>query len=483
MLKRNIAIGSNRKIQFILVSVILLIIISPILAASAASAEEVVEIVVKQGDCLIRIGEVFLEDPRQWREVARINNLRNPHLIHPNQILVIPVSLLRGIPGDGVVTLVQGDVRMQASDSQEWVPLHLHDRIKEGSKIQTGDKSAVEIVFENGISCFQKLDTVTGLLKMRRKGDSYEQRLSVQRGRIITKILRATGREPRFEIETPSAVCAARGTVFRTSVDPFDTARYEVLEGETEVQAMMLKALVSEGEGTIVRKGEPPTKPRKLLPPPNLRKQDMPVKKLPFRLMFDPVEGAVSYRISLTRDRDGKKILYEVVVSQNENIEIRDLEDGTYYLNTVSIDEMGLEGLPSEPEEFHVRLNPLPPFVNLPVNGAEYQGRSIQCNWLAVNEVTAYQIQVAQNYDFHHIVDEAAVSGVAYKTRELDYGIYYLRIRSVTGDGYEGRWSDPIAFTLAPPPPVPAPEPVREGSFAVFLGVVAALGLIFSLLP
>jgi len=51
-----------------------------------------------------------------------------------------------------VVEFVQGDVTIQARDGQEWASLLLHDQVKEGSKIRTGDQSAVEIVFENGSS-------------------------------------------------------------------------------------------------------------------------------------------------------------------------------------------------------------------------------------------------------------------------------------------------------------------------------------------
>jgi hypothetical protein len=549
--------------QNILLRLLLAIISSLFLVCSAAFAEEVVEVAVSKGDCLIKIAEEHLDDPAQWGEVARINHLKNADLIYPGQTIVIPVRLLRGIPGDGVVTWIQGDVTLKARDSQEWVPLHLHDRIREGSKIRTGDQSAVEIVFENGTSCLQKADTIAGFLKIRQKGDLYEQRLSIQRGRTVTKILKATGREPRFEIETPSTVCAARGTMFRTSVDSADAARFEVLEGKTEVAAMRKKVMVLEGEGTIVRMGEPPAEPKKLLPPPQLKKEDMPFRKLPIRLKFIPVERAVSYRIWITGDREGKDTVYENIVAPDEHPEVRGLDDGSYFLHALSIDEIGLEGIPAAPDEIRIRVNPLPPFINSPVTNQEYREKSMQCSWLSVQDAVAYHIQIARDDTFQHIIDETpAVSETVYRTRELDYGRYYFRIRSVAGDGYEGGWSDAISFAIVPPPPAPAldtpgvdknaihirwqdlgqqvsyhfqlsrdpdfsavlierrlekPEiviekpadpgryyirvssidskgyegsfskpqsfVVKEGSVALFIGVAAALGLIFSLLP
>jgi len=49
--------------------------------------EEVVEIVVEEGDYLIKLGEEYLEDPHRWKEVARINHLKNPDLIYPIRLL------------------------------------------------------------------------------------------------------------------------------------------------------------------------------------------------------------------------------------------------------------------------------------------------------------------------------------------------------------------------------------------------------------
>ncbi len=460
MMKRNVAIGSYQKIQFILLSVILLIIASPILAVSAAFCEEVVEITVAEGDYLIKIAEEYLEYPHQWREVARINRLKNPDLIHPHQTIVIPVRLLRGIPSDGVVAFVKGDVMIQAKGTEEWIPLLLQDTVKEGSKVKTVDKCAVEIVFNDGFSCFQKSNTVVEFLEVRKKGSTYEERLSLQIGKIITRIRKATGRESQLEIDTPSEVCAARGTIFRTSVDSRGDTRSEVLEGKAEINAMKQKQVVSEGEGTLVRKGEPPLKPRKLLPSPKVRLGNMPYNKLPLRFAFDPVEGAVSYRIWITRDRDGKDVLFENVVKPNETVEIQDLEDGTYFLHALSIDEIALEGLPSKPEEIHVRVNPLPPFISLPVSSAEYREKSLQCDWLTVKDAVAYQVQVSQDDAFHQIVDErSTIAGNDFKTRELDYGNYYFRIRSVAEDGYAGAWSDAIYFSVVPPPSTPSVEP------------------------
>jgi hypothetical protein len=50
------------------------------------------------------------------------------------------------------------------------------------------------------------------------------------------------------------------------------------------------------------------------------------------------------------------------------------------------------------------------------------------------------------------------MDAVSHDQTFADFGSYYFRIRSLAPDGYEGIWSDAIAFTLVPPPPSPPLE-------------------------
>lgn len=77
-------------------------------------------------------------------------------------------------------------------------------------------------------------------------------------GRVITHIRKATGREPRFRIGTPSAVASVRGTDFRVSHDAMGNARIEVLTGSVDTKGKHRRVRLDEGEGTLVEKGETP---------------------------------------------------------------------------------------------------------------------------------------------------------------------------------------------------------------------------------
>jgi hypothetical protein len=425
----------------------------PALYADAYS-EPTVNITILKSDSLINICKEYLEHPGKWREIAGINRLKNPDLIHPGQVILIPVSLLKGVPADGIVSFIKGMADVQPQGSKEWKYLSINERVKEGSKIRTDDQSAVEITFEDGNSFLQSANTTLGLSTARKtKANLARYKLFLDIGKTITKIKSATGRESRFEIETPSSVCAVRGTVFRTSVDADDATRSEVLQGIVDVSAMSRKVKVNEGEGTLVKKGEPPLSPKKLLSPPEITNLLPIYKNIPLRFELRHLEGAVSYRALLSKDIDFKDIVMEKTLDPGEPFMVLDINDGTYFLQVRAIDALGLEGLPSDTSVIKIRTNPLPPVIESPPGGPVFKDGSVTLKWLKVNDAVRYQVQIAEDKDFNKIaVNETDIKDTRIKIQDLDIRIYYFRVRSVAADNYQGEWSDILSFSS---PPVP----------------------------
>jgi hypothetical protein len=415
-----------------------------------ADKEQTVDILVQRGDTLINICEKYLEIPSKWREIARINKLDNPDLIYPGTKLSIPERLLKAVSSEGIASFVKGNVQHQPKGSDTWIPLRLNDRVKEGSTIKTGDESGVEIVFSDGNSILQRSNTVLGISSARKQPNNQTSYGLIQEtGRTITKIKRKTGSESRFRIDTPSAICAARGTVFRTSIDALDSTRTEVVEGDVDVEAMKKNVRVQEGEGTLVKKGEKPLEPRKLLPPP-APKNILPLyKSVPFEIAFGHIEDAVAYRAIMAKEKDFKDIVKEQVIEPGDPFKVYVPEDGTYFLASRSIDALGLEGLSSKTAAIKVRMNPMPPSILSPVSNARYADDMPLFEWLTVQDAVRYHLQVAQDRTFAKmVVDKPALRDTQYEPRQFEPGTYYFRLRSIASDGYEGEWSDILSFTI-----------------------------------
>ncbi|MFH1350834.1 MAG: FecR domain-containing protein [Pseudomonadota bacterium] len=429
-------------------------------AFAIASADQTVEICVMKGDNLTNIGKKYLDDPKRWREIARLNRLRNTDLIYPGQKLMIPLDLLRGLPLNGTVTFVKGDVSVYIRALEEWKALRLNHRITQGSWIRTGDESIAEITFEETVSFLLRANTLLEILSAQEKSTRHRSyKLFLDIGRTASKLKEVTGEESRFQIYTPAAVAGARGTEFRLTVDSEEITRCEVLKGIINVKGKKQEVDVKEGEGSLVKRGEAPIEPKKLLPPPKVIDLKPVYKSMPLKFAFEKVEGASSYRAMLAKTETFKDLLMEKVIKPEDTLSIVALNDGAYFLQIRAIDEVGLEGPPSAPYTLKVRVNPFPPFIQSPVDGAEYRERSVPFKWLRVQDAVKYHVQVAEDPDFKSIKEERTdVREQTYKTGVLDFKPYCFRARSIAADGFEGIWSDPIGFKIIPPPPSPPVE-------------------------
>ncbi|MGC8809318.1 MAG: FecR domain-containing protein [bacterium] len=432
---------------------------------SYAAEEENFELKVVKGDKLINICQKYLEDPQKWKEIAAINKLKNPDLIYPGQKLIIPVHLLKGTPLDARVSFIKGEVLIQEKGKEEWIGLNLKDIVKQGSTIKTGDKSAVEITFEDGASFYLRSNTTLGLTTARKKGNFYTARkLFLQKGNTILRSVPPSGARSRSEVVTQNAVAGVRGTDFRASVDQEETTRMEVLHGAIELEAKKQKVEVKEGEGSVVKKGEPPLKPRQLLPPPAPVDLELLYKSMPISIKFTSVEKAVFYRIMLARDKEIKDIVDEKVVKPEEKFFLAGIEDGLYYLQSQSIDDLGIEGFPSPPVELRIRINPFPPYIESPARGAELKKKSVTFRWLKVADAANYHLQIAAESEFKTlIIDKKDIKETEFIAENLEFKTYWFRLRSIAADGYEGLWSDPLSFTILPPPPAPPLEKPAVG--------------------
>ena len=420
-----------------------------------------IEFMVKKGDNLYNICEKILEDPEDWRWVAMVNRIKNPHRIYPGQKLIIPTRLLRGVPVDGTVTFVKGDVSIKLKEAKGWQKLYLNDKISQGNWIRTGVSGAIEISFENQFSFFLRPNTTIKITAARKKSAVYLlYQLFLDVGKTISKIKQSTGKETRFEIQTPSAVAAVRGTEFRAGVDPDATTRLEVLAGIVGAKAANQEVEVKAGEGTKIEKDKAPTKPRKLLLAPNPTDLQALYRAMPLEFRFEQVPEALSYRIMLARDKAFKDVVKNKVIKPQDKLKIVGVGDGTYYLQSRAIDNIGLEGPSLEPVEIKVRVNPLPPFIQSPVDGSDYREKTIRFQWLKVEKAERYHLQVAEDREFHTIIEDSSdVGEIFHQTGNLDFKTYYFRVSSIASDGYQGIWSDILSFNIIPPPPAP---PVDE---------------------
>ncbi len=85
-------------LQILRIAVILTFLFSLFPMAVHADDDHSIEVIVNNGDNLYKICEKILENPEDWRWIAMVNQIKDPHRIFPGQKLIIPTRLLLGVP-------------------------------------------------------------------------------------------------------------------------------------------------------------------------------------------------------------------------------------------------------------------------------------------------------------------------------------------------------------------------------------------------
>ena len=421
---------------------ILAVAASALVASGAGASDLEVIYTTRAGDTLIGLERQFLAAPFGWKGLKLHNRLVDPMRIPVGAPLRIPESWLRIEPRTARVVALQGSVtvdgRALALDAQ--VPAGALLRTDAGAFVTLlmPDESRLTVQPQSSAR-LQKVNGVRGF-----GGQNTE--VFLERGRVETTVAAQRGPAARYQIRTPTASVAVRGTEFRVGADDAGVAaQAEVTGGEVRFSPSgpgggAAKALPA-GFGLVAKAGQPVPAPRALLPAPSLAGLPTRFERIEVRLPFAAVDKAVGYRAQVARDNRFADVVTDGVF-QAPLARFVDLPDGRYWLHVRAIDEAGLEGFDAV-HSFEVRARPLPPEPTVAVAG--------QMHWQAAAEASRYRVQVASEGRFEAPLFDQDVDARSVDP-QLAPGRYQWRVASVRASGERGPWSDSQPLVVRQPP-------------------------------
>lgn len=424
---------------------------APPRSASVPEGDE--EYLVRAGETLNGISARLLhegETRRVQRALAQHNRLADADQLQPGQVLRLPRAWLKSRPSSLEVTTVQGDVR---SGGQ---PLAAGARLAAGADLRSGADGYVTLKLADG-STLQLLPATEARIE-RAQGSpasgTTDTALQLERGRAEAKIQRPAKAASRFEIRTPVATTAVRGTDFRVAVgEARDRSTSEVLEGEVGVRDAVGRTGVGvpAGFGTRVLAGEAPLAPRALLPAPSLWTGVRLVARTPATIEFSPQGGARSYRILLAANPELTAVLAEQVVGAPV-ARLGAVADGDYFLRVRAIDDIGLEGRDAV-ARLRVRSQAEAPRPSSPPDRSRIYGDSAEFAWLADPAAAGYVLQIARDPAFAALAHEwKELREPRQATGGLSPGRYYWRVASRQVDGRLSAYSALRELVVRPAP-------------------------------
>ncbi len=410
---------------------------------------------VQPGDNAWNLGEKYLKTMQHQQQFIALNNITDPLHVAPGTRLRFPLSWLKSGATMASVLYVHGEVMVvQAKSGLQttatpgmflWAKDEIHTGVGGNVTLQFADGSKVLLQQESTLA-------IESLMKYGQTGMA-DSRLHLKKGKTDNKVKPKTGPGSRFEIRTPSALAAVRGTRYRVSADQ-DQMQTEVSRGEVNVENARAKQSVPAPYGTLVKKAQKPLKPILLLPPPDLSSLPEVLEEAPFMLRFPEIKGAVAYRLQVATDRNFNILLADNI-SDKPRILVPELADGDYVLRLRGIDDKGLEGLNAlHPCTLNAR--PLPPIRIEPRDGAVITDPRPGFLWSAPKLARSYSFQLADNDRFEHpLINRQEYNKTTLQPdSDLLPGIYYWRVAGYDDAGELG----PPGMTMQFRIPTPAPD-------------------------
>ncbi|SFG91140.1 FecR domain-containing protein [Neptunomonas qingdaonensis] len=414
--------------------------------------------VVHPGDTLWDFSIKNLKNSEHWKDLQKINSIENPQKLQPGTRIRVPLAWVKQTAVDAEVVALHGEALLTRADKSVH-KVKIGDHIRLGDQLDVELASTLSVKFADGSVATVHESSRVQFNHLSQYSDSgmVDTRFRLEKGRVDTHAIPAKGAGSRFEIQTPSAITAVRGTEFRTSVvDSDQISRVEVLKGKVAVKGQSTSRAIPAGYGTRVEPRKAPIAPVKLLPAPVLEDIPAVVREVGWSLRWKHNLKAKSYRIELSENAAFDQLLWSRVTENRQSI-LPDVVDGTYYVRVRGIDPLGIEGL-SSVAKLVLDLHPSPPFLMEPANEEVFRSKVPVLRWTKSMEADAYRLQVSGAEDFSGtlLIDKNTGSQVSYSAEEIvDIGTYYWRVASISASQEQGPFSTVLQLKKAPVPQAP----------------------------
>ncbi|RAS05972.1 FecR family protein [Cupriavidus alkaliphilus] len=418
--------------------------------------------VVEPGDTLIGLASRYMASEQGWRTLQRLNGVADPYRLVPGSRVRIPLSQIPEQAASARVVYVSGEVRASGR------PLQAGMTLDEAARIETpaSGSATLELPDRTRVTLPPATTVAVNRLRTFTRSGLVDSVIRIDKGAAETRVAPGGGGVGRFEMHTPMMVTGVRGTRYRVSADA-GGSRSEVLQGRVGVsaarartaaapeRAMTAAASLEAGYGIGVSAGGRLSQPVALLPAPALLPPDETVLGPSFEAAWQPVPGAVGYRVRVARDAALSELVWTGTAGGADAARVRvdGLPEGTLYLSVSAIDRHRLTGHDAQ-APVSVRLNPPAPFTQQPAADAVRYADAVSFEWATVPSAARYELALATDAAFTRdaAVHAAAASPAA---QALAPGRWWWRVRSVDAAGLPGPWSDAVPFRVEPKPPVP----------------------------
>ena len=387
---------------------------------------------VRPGEHFAEIADALLSKDIPAIRLLQHNGIDNPAKVGSGDNLRIPLAWLQRQPNPARVNSVTGSVQLISGSDGTKRPLTSDSLIRVGDEIRSQAGTAtIELADGSVVRISPHSRLAFNRLTQYGKSGMVDTRLRLNQGEIETQVKPVIEGGSRFEIETPSAVAAVRGTMFTLRTAPGMTD-LRVTEGEVSFGPPGQTRRIPAGySASVSTAGVGRMSIRRLPPAPEINPLPQQLKQLPAQLSWTP-NGANTHRVDIF-DAESGRWINSSEVSDND-FDINLLDNGRYEIHLAAIDNRGMAGMPGV-MSFEVDLQARTAALEQPEPGATVNDDMPEFRWQLRGENEVARVEIAEDKDFGNTIatSEWAPDESALPSRLLTPGQYYWRVVTEAG--------------------------------------------------
>lgn len=387
---------------------------------------------LSEGETFSGIAKELLKSSISPARLLRHNNVGAASSLQPGNKLRIPVDWLKRQPEPARVNAVSGQAYLVSGNQGVRRPVTSQMVVRVGDELITRAGTVnIELADGSRIRVAPDSRLVFNRLTQYGKVGMVDTRLRLNQGEIHTRVKPIMEEGSRFEIETPSAVAAVRGTAFTMQTSPGKT-QLQVTEGEVAFGPPGQVRYIPAGySASVDTAGRSPMTIRKLPPAPELNPLPDTVTRLPAELSWQP-NPAARHQLDIFDRNSGQWLLSETVGSNKFNLQ--SLDNGGYEIHVAALDPRGMAGIPAV-KALEVDLKARPAQPQSPDPGEKLPDDMPEFSWQFRGENEIGRVEIATDQNFSNVIatSEWAPDNTAVPSSPLQPGQYYWRVVTEAG--------------------------------------------------
>ncbi|MBQ0747145.1 MAG: FecR domain-containing protein [Marinobacter sp.] len=386
----------------------------------------------KPGESFSEIASELLAKNVSAGRLLQYNSIDNSATLGEGDRIRIPLSWLKRQPDPARATSVSGNVQLISGIDGRKKTLTKDTLVRVGDEVLSAEGAAtITLADGSEVRLSPNSRLIFNRLTQYGKSGMIDTRLRLNRGEVHTRVKPVIEGGARFEIETPSAVAAVRGTAFSLQTGPEGTS-LQVTEGVVDFGAPNRTQRIPAGySATVASNSTSELSIRRMPPAPEINPLPPVLTQLPAEMTWKR-EPATNYRLDIFETESGRWVESREI--NDSRFDISRLDNGQYEIHLAAFDAQGMAGMPGIlPIEVDLQART----ANLlePENEGSVNDDMPEFRWTLNGENEVARVEIAEDEAFGNLVatSEWAPGTTALPSRPLSPGQYYWRVVTEAG--------------------------------------------------